>query len=84
MSAPAILLAVITAIVLLYGAKVHHRAVVLDELEKDLEEKSLELDERSNRIAAEEQTIRGEWESLRKAHDEIIGKKADKTTTPTE
>lgn len=61
-----------------------YRQDELDEREEELDKREIALDERANRIAAEEQTIRGEWESLRKAHDEIIGKKADKTTTPTE
>lgn len=60
-----------------------HRQDELDDMEAELTAQSLALDERANRIAAEEQTIRGEWESLRKAHDEIVGKKADKTITPT-
>ena len=84
MEAVYILLAIITAVVIIGAAWVFNRSYALDERQSELDKYSVHLDERDNRIAADEQTIRGEWESLRKAHNEIIGKKADKTTTPTE
>ena len=39
----------------------------LSELKEELDKYSLHLDERANRIAADEQTLRSEWETLRKA-----------------
>ncbi len=44
-----------------------HRQEELDEMEAELTAQSLALDERANRIAADEQTLRSEWETLRKA-----------------
>ena len=44
-----------------------HRQDELDDMEAELTAQSLALDERANRIAADEQTLRSEWEALRKA-----------------
>ena len=44
-----------------------HRMDELDDLEAELTAQSLALDERANRIAADEQTLLGEWEALRQA-----------------
>ena len=44
-----------------------HRQDELDDREAELEAQSLSLDERANRIAADEQTLLSEWEALRRA-----------------
>ena len=44
-----------------------HRQDELDDREAELTAQSLALDERANRIAADEQTLLSEWEALRQA-----------------
>lgn len=44
-----------------------NRQEELDDREAELTAQSLALDERANRIAADEQTLLGEWEALRQA-----------------
>ena len=48
-----------------------HRQDELDEREEELEQISLDLDGRANRIAAEEETINMQWAELRKAREFI-------------
>ena len=48
-----------------------HRMDELDEREEELEQISLDLDGRANRIAAEEETINMQWAELRKAREFI-------------
>ena len=47
------------------------RADELDEWEEELEKFSVHLDERANRIAADEATLTEEWKNLRAAAEEI-------------
>lgn len=44
-----------------------NRQEELDDREEELTAQSLALDERANRIAADEQTLLSEWEALRRA-----------------
>lgn len=44
-----------------------NRQEELDDREAELTAQSLALDERANRIAADEQTLKSEWAMLRKA-----------------
>lgn len=46
-----------------------HRQDELDEREYELEQISLDLDERANRIAAEEETLKMQWAELRQAKE---------------
>lgn len=46
-----------------------HRQDELDEREYELEQISLDLDGRANRIAAEEENIKNEWQYLRMAKE---------------
>lgn len=55
-----------------------YRQEQLDELEEELEKISVHLDERANRIAADEQTLKNEWAMLRKATEEINKKQNGK------
>ena len=43
----------------------------LDEWQEELDKYSVHLDERANRIAADEATLTGEWKALQKAKEEI-------------
>jgi len=46
-----------------------HRIDELDDLEAELTAQSLALDERANRIAAEQETLKQEWEYLQQASE---------------
>lgn len=48
-----------------------YRQDQLDELQEELEKMSVHLDERANRIAADEATLTLEWQMLRKARQEM-------------
>ena len=52
-----------------------YRQEHLDEREKELEQISIDLDGRANRIAAEEETIKSEWAALRQARKAVIMEK---------
>ena len=43
----------------------------LDELVEELDKREVALDERANRIAADEATLTNEWQMLRKAKEEF-------------
>ena len=49
-----------------------HRQDELDEREAELEAQPLSLDERANRIAADEETLRSEWKCLQQASEKIL------------
>ena len=49
-----------------------HRQDELDDREAELEAQSLSLDERANRIAADEETLRSEWKCLQQASEMIL------------
>ena len=49
----------------------------LDEREEELDKMSVHLDERANRIAAEEETIKLEWKYLRQAKDMLEKQRED-------
>ena len=49
-----------------------HRQDELDDREAELEAQSLSLDERANRIAADEETLRSEWKCLQQASEKIL------------
>jgi len=44
----------------------------LDEIREELDKREVQLDERANRLAADEQTLIQEWQLLRKAKEEMI------------
>ena len=46
-----------------------HRQDELDDREDELKQNSLDLDERANRIAAEEETLKQEWKYLQQASE---------------
>ena len=56
-----------------------HRNDELDEREDELKQISLDLDERANRIAAEEETLKLEWKYLRQAKDLLDKEKEGRT-----
>ena len=47
----------------------------LDELIDELDKREIALDERANRIAADEATLTLEWQMLRKAKEELYDKR---------
>jgi len=47
------------------------RSETLDDKEKELEKISADLDERANRIAAEEETLKMQWAELRQAKEHL-------------
>lgn len=47
----------------------------LDELKEELDKYSVHLDERANRIAADEATLTQEWKNLRAAAEELRRRK---------
>ena len=49
-----------------------HRNDELDDREAELEAQSLALDERANRIAADEETLKKEWKYLQQASEMIL------------
>ena len=51
----------------------------LDEREEELKQISLDLDERANRIAAEEENIKYEWKYLRMAKDMLDKQREDRS-----
>ena len=55
-----------------------HRNDELDDREDELKQNSLDLDERANRIAAEEETLKMEWAELRKAKEAIDNQREGK------
>jgi len=61
------LLAVIAVVVIIGIAWVISRSEALDEQQMELDKMSVHLDGRANRIAADEQTLQSEWQSLREA-----------------
>ena len=71
MNAVLILLAIVALAAVIGNLRAFYRQGLLDDREKDLEEYSAQLDERANRIAAEEQTLKSEWLALRQAREEI-------------
>ena len=71
MNAVLILLAIVALAAVIGNLRAFYRQDLLDDREKDLEEYSAQLDERANRIAAEEQTLKSEWLALRQALEEI-------------
>jgi len=56
-----------------------HRNDELDEREDELKQISLDLDERANRIAAEEETLKLEWKYLRQAKGLLDKEKEGRT-----
>ena len=71
MNAVLILLAIVALAAVIGNLRAFYRQDLLDDREKDLDEYSAQLDERANRIAAEEQTLKSEWLALRQAREEI-------------
>lgn len=65
MSIVYILLGLVTIIVLGYGAKTMMRSDELDEFQEELDKYSVHLDERANKLAADEATIRQLYKELR-------------------
>lgn len=65
MSIVYILLGLVTIVVLGYGAKTMCRADELDEYREELDKYSVHLDERANKLAADEQQIRQLYKELR-------------------
>ena len=60
-----ILLGLVTIIVLGYGAKTMMRSDELDEFQEELDKYSVHLDERANKLAADEATIQQLYKELR-------------------
>lgn len=71
MNAALILLAIVALAAVIGNLRAFYRQDLLDDREKDLDEYSAQLDERANRIAAEEETLKSEWLALRQAREEI-------------
>ncbi len=71
MNAVLILLAIVALAAVIGNLRAFYRQGLLDDREEDLDEYSAQLDERANRIAAEEETIKSEWIALRQARKEI-------------
>lgn len=71
MNAALILLAIVALAAVIGNLRAFYRQDLLDDREKDLDEYSAQLDERANRIAAEEETLKSEWIALRQARSEI-------------
>lgn len=71
MNAVLILLAIVALAAVIGNLRAFYRQDLLDDREKNLEEYSAQLDERANRIAAEEETLKSEWQALRQAREEI-------------
>ena len=71
MNAVLILLAIVALAAVIGNLRAFYRQSLLDDREEDLDEYSAQLDERANRIAAEEETLKSEWIALRQARKEI-------------
>lgn len=71
MNAVLILLAIVALAAVIGNLRAFYRQSLLDDREEDLDEYSAQLDERANRIAAEEETLKSEWIFLRQARKEI-------------
>ena len=71
MNAVLILLAIVALAAVIGNLRAFYRQGLLDDREEDLDEYSAQLDERANRIAAEEETLKSEWIALRQARKEI-------------
>ena len=71
MNAVFILLAIVALAAVIGNLRAFYRQGLLDDREEDLDEYSAQLDERANRIAAEEETLKSEWIALRQARKEI-------------
>ena len=71
MNAVFILLAIVALAAVIGNLRAFYRQGLLNDLEEDLDEYSAQLDERANRIAAEEETLKSEWIALRQARKEI-------------
>ena len=71
MNAVLILLAIVALAAVIGNLRAFYRQGLLDDREEDLDEYSAKLDERANRIAAEEETLKSEWIALRQARKEI-------------
>ena len=69
MSVIYILLGIITAIILGYGVKTFWRAEELDEIEEELNKYSVYLEERSSKLASEEEALRKLRKGLYQARD---------------
>ena len=65
------MLAIIAIVVILGVAWVFYRSEQLDEWEEELDKMTVHLNERANRIAAEEQTLKSEWRALRQAKEAL-------------
>ena len=64
------ILGIIVVLAAIFGVLwTFYRQDELDEREEELDKMSVHLDERANRIAAEEETIKLEWKCLRQAKD---------------
>ena len=75
MNAVLILLAIVALSAVIGNLRAFYRQQILDDREEDLDEYSAQLDERANRIAAEEETIKSEWAALRQARKAVIEEK---------
>lgn len=71
MKAVAFLLTIVALAAVIGNLRAFYRQSLLDDREEDLDEYSAHLDERANRIAAEEQTLKSEWQALRQARETI-------------
>lgn len=71
MNAVLILLAIIALSAVIGNLRAFYRQSLLDDREEDLDEYSAQLDERANRIAAEEETLKSEWIALRQAREAL-------------
>ena len=71
MNAVFILLAIVALAAVIGNLRAFYRQGLLDDREEDLDEYSAQLDERANRIAAEEETLKSEWIALRQARKGI-------------
>ena len=52
----------------------------LDDIREELDKREIQLDERANRLAADEATLTQEWQMLRKAKEEIYDKRTAQPT----
>ena len=71
MNAVLILLAIVALAAVIGNLRAFYRQGLLDDREEDLDEYSAQLDERANRIAAEEETLKSEWIALRQAREAL-------------
>ena len=71
MNAVLILLAIVALSAVIGNLRAFYRQSLLDDREEDLDEYSAQLDERANRIAAEEETLKSEWIALRQAREAL-------------